>query len=263
MENVAKPVLESATVSDLGAVVRLLSEAKLPVGDVEPHIGEFILAKWNEEVIGTVGLEFYGEVALLRSLSVAAAYRDSGAGATLLRAAEATAYVRGVRELHLLTDGAERYFERHGFTPYSREEAPADIRQTVQYRELCPSSTIMRKGLKPAAFHFTKGLLPIRQDIPGANMWRVGLDTTMMTYFEVDANVRFEAHQHEGEQITTVVDGELFFETADGTVRVGAGDAIAIPAGVTHAVFTLERPARAFDSWSAPFPSSSQATGVE
>ena len=38
------------------------------------------------------------------------------------------------------------------------------------------------------------------------------------------------------------------------TVRVGPGDAIAIPVGVAHAVFTREQSARAFDSWSAPFP---------
>ena len=114
----------------------------------------------------------------------------------------------------------------------------------------------MRKPLSPAgARYLPSRLLPLRPDIPGARMWAVGLVNVLMTYFEVDAGVRFERHhQHDGEQITTVVDGELYFELAGTVVRVGPGDAIAIPPGVAHAVFTRDRPAKAFDSWSAPFP---------
>jgi quercetin dioxygenase-like cupin family protein len=85
-------------------------------------------------------------------------------------------------------------------------------------------------------------------------MWAVQLHQTMMTYFEVEAGVRFETHQHAGEQITTVVDGELFFEIPQGVFRVGPGDVIAIPPNVPHAVFTTTQCARAFDSWSPPFP---------
>jgi quercetin dioxygenase-like cupin family protein len=43
-------------------------------------------------------------------------------------------------------------------------------------------------------------------------MWAVALDKTMLTYFEVQPYSRFESHSHESEQITMVLDGELFFE---------------------------------------------------
>jgi quercetin dioxygenase-like cupin family protein len=85
-------------------------------------------------------------------------------------------------------------------------------------------------------------------------MWAVGLKHVMMTYFEVDPGTRFERHQHEGEQITSVVEGELMFEINGAVVRLGPGEVIAIPAGTPHAVFTLDRAAKAFDSWSPPFP---------
>jgi quercetin dioxygenase-like cupin family protein len=87
-------------------------------------------------------------------------------------------------------------------------------------------------------------------------MWAVGLERALMTYFEVDPGTRFERHQHEGEQITSVIEGELLFEIDGAVVRVGPGEAIAIPAGTPHAVFTRDRAARAFDSWSPPFPTS-------
>jgi quercetin dioxygenase-like cupin family protein len=60
----------------------------------------------------------------------------------------------------------------------------------------------------------------------------------------------FRAHAHESEQITMVLEGELFFNVDGRTVRVGKGEVIAVPANVRHAVHTLERPARAIDAWS-------------
>ncbi len=69
---------------------------------------------------------------------------------------------------------------------------------------------------------------------------------------EVEPEARFETHLHEGEQITTVVEGELFFEVGREIVRVGVGEAIAIPPHVSHAVFAGPSGARAFDAWSPP-----------
>jgi quercetin dioxygenase-like cupin family protein len=47
-----------------------------------------------------------------------------------------------------------------------------------------------------------------------------------------------------------VLDGELYFETTAGTVRVAAGEVMAIPADVDHAVYTKEVAAKAVDAWS-------------
>jgi quercetin dioxygenase-like cupin family protein len=96
--------------------------------------------------------------------------------------------------------------------------------------------------------------LKLTPDVAGASKWEVRLEKCMLTYFEVEPNVRFETHQHEGEQITTVLEGELFFEVGEELHRVGPGDVIAVPGLVPHAVFTGSVGARAFDAWSAPFP---------
>lgn len=248
-------VLELGRSSDLSAVTSLLGANDLPTADVEQHLEKLILAKLHGNLVGLVGVEIYGEDGLLRSLCVVESHRGRGTGRALLSAIETMMATRGVRDVYLLTTTAARFFEREGFATIPRDQAPAAICQTTEFRSLCPASaTFMGKGVPRVAHHVPRALLHLQEDIPGARMWQVKMQQTMMTYFEVDSGVRFETHQHEGEQITTVVDGELFFEIAQDVHRVGPGDAIAIPPGIPHAVFTTAQPARAFDSWSPPFP---------
>ena len=98
--------------------------------------------------------------------------------------------------------------------------------------------------------YYTSAELQLREDVPGAFVWAVCLERTMLTYFEVQAHSRFERHQHASEQITLVLEGELFFETAGQVIGVKAGEVIALPSNVPHTVFTREHPVRAVDAWS-------------
>ncbi len=100
------------------------------------------------------------------------------------------------------------------------------------------------------ALYYSKDRLCFRDDVAGAKMWAVALEKTMLTYFEVQPHSRFESHSHESEQITLVFEGELFFETGGRIVGVKAGEVIAIPSNVPHAVFTMELAVRAVDAWS-------------
>lgn len=248
-------VLEAANPSDLRAVIDLLGGNGLPVADVEHHIDNFVLAKAQDVLVGTTGVEYYGDVALLRSLCVAESYRKTGIGCRLLFAAESIAGTRGVRDLYLLTTGASGYFTRHAYAQVARGKAPVEIQETAEWSSLCPSSAIcMRKALGGTACFVPRNLLPMREDIPGTQMWSVRLRNTMLTYYHVAPDVRFETHEHSCEQITTVVEGELLFEIGGAVFRLGPGDVVAVPPGVRHAVFTKASAARAYDSWSTPFP---------
>lgn len=46
-------------------------------------------------------------------------------------------------------------------------------------------------------------------------MWAVGLEKTMLIYFELEPNTVFPEHHHEAEQITLVLEGELTFKYQD------------------------------------------------
>lgn len=98
--------------------------------------------------------------------------------------------------------------------------------------------------------YYPKGELPLKQNVPGAKMWAVALERSMLTYFEVEPNSRFDTHKHESEQITLVLAGVLYFEIQEQTIAVKAGEVIAIPSNAEHAVHTKTEAIRAVDAWS-------------
>jgi amino-acid N-acetyltransferase len=133
----------------LGAVKRLLGEAKLPAADLtEAHLRHFLVHGTEEAPDAVVGLELYPPVALLRSLAVTAGSRRHGVGSSLLADAERYARSQRVNEIYLLTDTAERFFARAGYERVARESAPAAIRGTEEFSTVCPASAaLMRKRL--------------------------------------------------------------------------------------------------------------------
>jgi len=98
--------------------------------------------------------------------------------------------------------------------------------------------------------YYPVGSLQLNEDESGARMWAVALSKTMLTYFEVQPHCRFESHHHESEQITLVLEGELFFEIPGETLGIRAGEVIAIPSNMQHSVFTTDKAVKAVDAWS-------------
>jgi amino-acid N-acetyltransferase len=133
------------------AVKQLLSESGLPIEDItDQHLQHFFGCGSGLELEGLVGLELYGDVALLRSLAVTAEKRGSGLGSKLVEHAEGYAREKGVTSLYLLTTTAEAFFLRRGYARIPREEAPAAIKGTQEFAGICPaSSAFMVKHFKP------------------------------------------------------------------------------------------------------------------
>jgi amino-acid N-acetyltransferase len=133
----------------LFAVKQLLSESGLPIEDITAqHLHHFFGCGSGLELEGLVGLELYGEVALLRSLAVASSRRGSGVGSGLVAHAERHARDQGVQSLYLLTTTAEQFFLRRGYSRIPRDEAPSAIKGTKEFSGICPaSSTFMVKQL--------------------------------------------------------------------------------------------------------------------
>lgn len=134
----------------LAAAVALLADARLPTEDLtEEHCRHFFSFGPDASPDGLVGLELFGECALLRSLVVTEKLRGSGAGSRLLAHAEQHARSQGVVNLYLLTTTAERFFATRGYTRAPRESAPAAIRATREFSGICPaSSAFMVKPLR-------------------------------------------------------------------------------------------------------------------
>lgn len=101
------------------------------------------------------------------------------------------------------------------------------------------------------AKYYTKRDLNLKPDVPGAKMWAVALEKTMLTYFEIKPGSIFDMHSHKSEQITMVLKGELFFKVENQRdICVKSGEVIAIPSNIKHSVYTKGKSAKAVDAWS-------------
>lgn len=131
-----------ASPADLDAVRDLLARLHLPAADVGGPAQAFLLARAAGELVGCVGLERHGDDALLRSLAVIPRMQGSGLGKALYAHALADARRSGTRALYLLTTTAAPFFARAGFAPIDRAQVPPAVRESPEFRSLCPASAI-------------------------------------------------------------------------------------------------------------------------
>jgi len=135
--------IRPARPADLPRVEALLREAALPWEDLALHFGAFLVGEQGGALVASAGLEHYGPDALVRSVAIAAPLRSTGLGAALCDTLLGDARRRGVRDAYLLTTTAPLFFARLGFAPIARESAPAAIRATREFAELCPASAAL------------------------------------------------------------------------------------------------------------------------
>jgi amino-acid N-acetyltransferase len=108
------------------------------------HLRHFWVRKEEGEVIGVVGLEIFGHLALLRSLAVNPKCRKKGYGSQLIRKAEEYASSLPIAELYLLTMTVEResFFVKRGYRKIERNSAPSAIQKTTEFQGICPVSSV-------------------------------------------------------------------------------------------------------------------------
>lgn len=126
-----------------GEVRALLAACDLPTGDLDTPVAGLELYGWrdaNDRLAAMVGLETAGRDVLLRSLAVDPAHRGRGLAALLLAFAEERAAASGFERIHLLTTSAVAYFANHGYKDGQRDDAPAAVRATAQFADLCPAT---------------------------------------------------------------------------------------------------------------------------
>ncbi len=127
--------------ADLEMIHDLLSASALPYGGVENALANMLVAEQANTTIGVVGLEHFGEIALLRSLIRLYNRVDVlSVGRTLCNALMKQGREQGVATLYALTTMAERFLAQQGFTEIERDEAPSAIKSTAEFRHLCPEN---------------------------------------------------------------------------------------------------------------------------
>lgn len=240
--------------NDLHAIAELLRSNNLPTDDISRNKIDFLAAiNSAEKIIGCIGIEKYGEDALLRSFAVDNSLHHKKIGTALLERLIAVTRQTGIHTLHLLTTTAESYFLAKGFLLTRRDEAPASIKSTTEFSSLCPSSSaymVFHNTYKDACCYHNDVQLVQRDKETGSEFWSIEGKNLQLTSFVVSPHTAFEKHRHSSEQITYVIDGELFVEVQNRQYKLASGDSIVIPADTEHKVWTGQKPAKAIDAWS-------------
>ena len=128
-----KPELRSARPDDLASIDALIMAEHLPAFRTGEFLETFLVLEREGRLVGCVGLEVYGEAALLRSVITSPELRGQGYGDVLVRKAFDEAQRRGVKKLYLFTMDKAPFFARHGFERCTMDDFEPAARQCSQY----------------------------------------------------------------------------------------------------------------------------------
>lgn len=141
--------IDLAGADDLPAIKRLLAEADLPVQGVDDLIDAFVVVQSagdpRSAPLAVGAIEDCDRAGLLRSIVVHPDHRGQGLGLLVTSALIEAAAARGFDALYLLTETAESFFTRVGFESIARDTAPDSIRDTDEFRSLCPDSAVLMR----------------------------------------------------------------------------------------------------------------------
>jgi amino-acid N-acetyltransferase len=118
----------------------MLRASNLPADDLN-FKKDLLLGYYEGNVlVGTGGLEVYGDHALLRSLSVKLGIRGRSVGTTITEYLIDEARSRGLKGIYLLTETAHGFFQKKGFKDVARTDVPEALKASSEFSNVCPTS---------------------------------------------------------------------------------------------------------------------------
>lgn len=130
-----------ATLADWLEIEDLLMRHRLPTASAKEHLRHFLVGRNSAGILaGVAGMEYYGHVALLRSVAVA--WRKRGLGTDLVQRLLDQAAKDGIRQVALLTETAADYFPRFGFRVVRRDELPSALQASAEFQGACPDTAV-------------------------------------------------------------------------------------------------------------------------
>jgi amino-acid N-acetyltransferase len=136
--------MEKLKFKDINQVRSLLQENNLPVSDLNEQI-IFFVEKNADKIVAVGGMESSGKDAIIRSIAVSDDNKGKGLGGKITRKLLKYAQETGKKDIYLLTTTAEDYFPKYGFKKIDRRIVPADVKNSSQYKDVCPDSAVVMK----------------------------------------------------------------------------------------------------------------------
>jgi amino-acid N-acetyltransferase len=135
--------IRPANADDYGQLVTLLQAENLPVTDIDKGLPHFFIATDGLQIVAGIGMEYYGDAALLRSMVTAPEWRGKGLAAALIDTLFQYASNKGARTIYIVTTTAEQYFRKRGFDRLERESVHPLVLQSAEFNGLCPSTAVI------------------------------------------------------------------------------------------------------------------------
>ena len=141
-------IIQQATEREFDAIKKLLDNNNLPTTDIYQDNIQLFIGLIDDKIMSVIGLEKYKNVGLLRSLAVTDLFKNQQVGSRLIRHIVDLCASEHIDKIYLLTTTADKYFVKFGFTKIERIEAPDILKQTREFKDICPvSAVLMYKSL--------------------------------------------------------------------------------------------------------------------
>lgn len=123
-------------------VLNILIQSRLPYEDIDLNVHHMIGAFDKDQLKGIAGLELYGNYALVRSVAVDARRQQKGLGSSLIHEVIKYSKTLNLSKLYLLTETAEGFFTKHGFSKTERGVVPQEVLNSKEFKHICPASAV-------------------------------------------------------------------------------------------------------------------------
>jgi glycerol-1-phosphatase len=156
LDDVPRVRLRAAAQGDVPNLIALLTSSGLHAHGAGDRLQQTVVAERGEEpgpIVATACLEEVDEAGdpvgqaprrgILRSVAVRPDLRGKGLGQLVTAGAITTGRTRGITEVFLFTETAERFFQRLGFRTVHRDDVPSPVIQTAHATEECPTALAM------------------------------------------------------------------------------------------------------------------------
>ncbi len=117
-----------------------LKLAGLPYEDLDKDKHLLVGYYRDEELIGTGGMEIYGDYGLIRSISITASNRGKKLGSKIAFHLIDKAKESELKGIYLLTETAKDFFLKIGFEEVDRDLTPESLRNSSEFAHVCPAS---------------------------------------------------------------------------------------------------------------------------
>jgi N-acetylglutamate synthase-like GNAT family acetyltransferase len=148
-----QPIIRTATPGDVEAIRELIVSEGMPPMEIEEWLESFFVLEGDGRVLGCVGIERYGDAAVLRSITTEPSLRGTGEGMRLAQHALDYARRDGAKRCYLFTMTASEFFPKFGFEPCTLEDFEPAARESWQWRGVSEREQL-REALIPMRLEF-------------------------------------------------------------------------------------------------------------